>query len=303
MGTTPPLFQALSAWLVAALKRKPFILEVRDLWPEFAVEMGVLRNPILIRLATLLAAFLYRRAARIVVNSPAYETHLIARGVPAAKIILIPNGVDPGMFEPRDTGAALRARLGLDGKFIVCYAGALGPANDIDLLLGAAELLKADDRFRVLLAGDGKERPRLERTVRERGLANVLFAGTFPKREMPQVLAAADACAATLMDIPMFRTTYPNKVFDYMAAGRPVVLAIDGVIRDVVEGAGAGIFVRPGDAAALAAAVRRLALDPGLRAAMGRAGRACVEARFDRRQQAERFAALLEEMAAARGGG
>lgn len=297
MGTTPPLSQAFSAWLVAFLRRRPFLLEVRDLWPEFAIDMGVLTNPLLIVVSRWLERFLYTHAAHLVVNSPAYRDYLLNKGVTAEKITLIPNGVDPEMFDQSADGPSVRAQLGLAKKFIVTYAGALGLANDLDTVLHAADRLRDESATHFLLVGDGKERPRLEAQARALRLTNVTFTGAQPKARMPAFLAASDACVATLKNIPMFRTTYPNKVFDYMAAGRPTVLAIDGVIRQVVEAAGGGVFVPPGDDAALAEAVRTLSRDPQGAKAMGAAARAYVAKHFHRQHQAEQLAALITELA------
>jgi glycosyltransferase involved in cell wall biosynthesis len=293
MGTTPPIFQAVSAYLVSALRRKPLLLEVRDLWPEFAIGMGVLRNPLLIRVSRWLEHFLYSRATRLLVNSPAYVTYLQEHGVPASKISFVPNGVDPKMFDPLATGTAEREALGLDGAFVVTYAGALGQANDIPTLLDAARLIRDRTDIRILLVGDGKERTKLEAAARADSLSNVQFLGARPKREMPGLLAASDACLAILQDIPEFRTTYPNKVFDYMAAGRPTILAIDGVIRDVVEAAHGGIVVKPGDARGLADAMLTLAADREGSRLMGQRARAHVVAHFDRAAQAQTFVELL----------
>ncbi|HKP11956.1 MAG TPA: sugar transferase [Blastocatellia bacterium] len=297
MGTSPPIFQAVSAWVVAFVRRRPLLLEIRDLWPDFAVGLGVLRNRALIGLSRRLERFLYRRAAHLLVNSPAYRDYLIGKGVPPDKITLIANGVDAAMFDPDARGERLRESLGLTDKFVVTYAGALGMANDIETLLRAAARLGEHAEIHFLLVGDGKERPRLEARARELNVANVTFAGARPKSEMAEVLAASDVCVATLKDIAMFRTTYPNKVFDYMAAARPTVLAIDGVIRRVVEAARAGLFVPPGDDRALADAVLSLSASRELAAEMGRSGRAYVVEHFDRRQQANEFVALLNRMA------
>ncbi len=283
MGTTPPIFQALSAWFVAFVRRKPFLLEVRDLWPEFIVSMGVFTNPVLIQLARWVELFLYARATRILVNSPAYKNYMLGKGVPADKVTYIPYGADVDMFNPSVDGSAMRLKLGLGSGFAVIYAGALGQANDIDTILRAAARLKDELRIRFVLVGDGKERARLQADAEKMGLTNLTFAGVFPKREMPAVVAAADACLAILQDIPMFRTTYPNKVFDYMSAGRATVLVIDGVIREVIEASGGGVFVRPGDDAALAESIRALANNPARAHAMGESARAYLLANMDRR--------------------
>ena len=297
IGTSPPIFQAVSAWLVAAVRRRPFLLEIRDLWPEFAIDMGVLKNRVLIRLSRTLEDFLYSRATHISVNSPAYREYLRAKNIQADRISLIPNGVDPDMFGPNALGDRFRRELKLDGRFAVIYAGALGLANDIPTILRAASRLRDDSDIHFVLVGDGKERANLESMAKHLTLPNVTFTGSRPKLEMAEILAASDTCVATLKDIRMFRTTYPNKVFDYMVAGRPTVLAIDGVIRKVIEEAGGGIFVPPGNDLALANAVRVLFHNRQLAKAMGISAREYVVKHFNRDDQAALFRELLTRLA------
>jgi glycosyltransferase involved in cell wall biosynthesis len=296
MGTSPPLFQALSAWLVSAIRRRPLLLEIRDLWPEFAIDIGLLKNPIIIKLARWVEIFLYRRATHLLVNSPAYRDYLLGKGVPDSKISVIANGVDPDMFTPEADGKFFREEMGVTDKFVVTYAGALGMANDIETILRAAARLRTETRVRFLLVGEGKDRPQLEAKAKELELGNLKFAGSRSKAEMRAVLAGSNICLATLKNIPMFRTTYPNKVFDYMAAGRPTVLAIDGVIRQVVEAAGGGVFVEPGNDRALAAAIQSLCDDRERCQAMGLAARRYVVENFNRHRQAQDFVRLLERL-------
>ncbi len=296
MGTTPPIFQAVSAWFVAWVRCKPFLLEVRDLWPEFGVSMGVLKNPIVIALSRWLEMFLYKRATHILVNSPAYREYMIAKGVPEGKVTYIAYGTDIDMFTPDVDGTSIRAELGLQDKFVVLYAGALGQANDIDTLLRAAQRLQSYDKIYFVLFGDGKERPRLEAEAQRMNLSNVLFAGVRPKKDMPRIIAAADVCLAILQDIPMFRTTYPNKVFDYMAAGRATLLVIDGVSRRLIEESGGGVFVRPGDDALLAATVLELSKNPQRLQQMGRNAREYLVKRLDRRDKLNETLDLLVKL-------
>jgi glycosyltransferase involved in cell wall biosynthesis len=296
MGTTPPLFQAFSAWFVAWRRHKPFLLEVRDLWPEFAVSMGVIKNQFVIGLARMLERFLYRHADGILVNSPAYKEYLHQKGVPPKKITCIPYGADLDMFTPAVDGKRIRKDLGLDKKFIVLYAGALGEANDIDTVLRAADRLKENKDIVFVFFGDGKERPRLQAESKRKGLKNVVFAGTRPKKEMPEVLAAADVCLAILKDIPMFRTTYPNKVFDSMASGKATILVIDGVIREVVESSGGGLFVNPADDGDLAKNVLALRKNPAGLKRMGTAARKYAMMHLNRRDKLEETMDLLTTM-------
>ena len=298
-GTTPPIFQSFTAWLLARLKGVPFLLEVRDLWPAFAVQVGVLRNPILIRASQWLERFLYRHADRLVVNSPGFVEHVQACG--ARRISVVPNGADAAMFDPGTSGAQFRQRHGLPAEaFVVLYAGAHGLSNDLGVVLQAAKLLKAEAKILIVLLGDGKDKPALQAKAAELKLGNVRFLPPLPKVDMPEALAAADACLAILKPISLYSSVYPNKVFDYMAAGRPVLLAIDGVMRKVIEEAEAGRFVPPGDAPALAQAITEMATDPAKARGMGRAGRATLEAHFDRNQLAEAMLGLMQETAAHR---
>ena len=293
-GTSPPIFQAATAWALARLKRVPFLLEIRDLWPAFAIAMGVLRQPVLIHASLWLESFLYRHADRLVINSPGFQQHVLSRG--ARQVELVPNGADPAMFDPQASGAGFRASHGLDGLFIALYAGAHGPSNDLDVVLEAAQLSLPFTPIRFVLLGDGKEKPRLVAKARQMGLNNVIFIPPVPKNEMDEALAAANCCIAILKPIELYKTTYPNKVFDYMAAGRPVVLAIDGVIREVVESAGAGIPVPPGNPQALATAIQALSSDPERCQRLGLAGRQAIEQHFSRSELATRMALVMEGM-------
>lgn len=296
MGTTPPIFQAVSAWVVSLVRRKPFLLEVRDLWPEFGVSMGVLTNPIIIGLARWLENFLYARATHILVNSPAYRKYLLAKGLPEKKVTFIAYGTDVEMFNPQVDGTAIRRKLGVDDKFVVAYAGALGAANDIYTILRAAERLRNEAKIRFILFGDGKERVGIEEEVRRLRLENVILAGVYPKREMPHVLASSDVCLAILQNIEMFRTTYPNKVFDYMAAGRATVLVIDGVIREVIETSKGGVFVEPGNDEQLAQTILELSNDPQRVRQMGANAREYLVRYLDRRDRLDETLRFLQTL-------
>ena len=297
LGTSPPILQWFPTVAVALVRRKPCVLEVRDLWPEFAIALGVLRNPLLIAAAKSSERLLYRFASAVVVNSPGYTSYLEQHGVPESKVVLIANGVNPSAFYPSDKGEEFRAEYGLGNSFVVMYTGALGLANGVESLLQAAFLLRDECDLKFVIVGDGKHKPKLRRMARDLGLANMLFLPAKPKSRIPGFLAAADVCVATLANVPSLQVTYPNKIFDYMAAGRPTVLAIEGPIREVVEASGGGICIIPGDGGALAEAFLRLRRSPLLRAEMGVKARSYVEQYFNRAEQAKHFAELLERVA------
>ncbi len=293
-GTSPPIFQGYSAWLISALKRRPFLFEVRDLWPAFAIGVGVLKNPILIRASLWLENFLYRKANRIIVNSPGYIQHVTSKG--AKNVELIPNGADLAMFQYSDSNESVIQNYGLEGKFIVLYAGAHGISNDLDVILNAANSLQEFNEIVFLFIGDGKEKEHLQQKAKSMQLGNVIFLPAVAKMEMPGVLHAANICIAILKPLDLYKTTYPNKVFDYMAASRPIVLAIDGEIRKVVEAAGAGIFVTPGNHHEMAEAIMVLFNDRELCLRMGWSGRAYIETHFDRKILAEQLVSVIERM-------
>jgi glycosyltransferase involved in cell wall biosynthesis len=293
-GTSPPIFQGATAWLVARLKRADFLFEVRDLWPAFAIAVGVLKNKMLIRMSEWLERFLYRHADHVVINSPGFTDHVKSRG--ARQVTLIPNSVDVDMFASASNPALFRERYDLKDAFVVIYAGAHGLSNDLGILLEAAQILNSDMKIRFVMIGDGKEKAKLMQRSAQMNLSNVSFLPPQAKQDMPEVLGAADAGLAILKPLELYQTTYPNKVFDYMAAGIPVILAIDGVIRQVVETAGGGVFVQPGDPGALAAVIKELARTPERARRMGQAGCRYVRTNFNRQDTAIKFEELLESL-------
>ena len=293
-GTSPPLFQAFAAWFLARLKGAGFLFEVRDLWPSFAVALGILHNPILIRLSEVMERFLYRHADNIVVNSPGFRQHVLDHG--GQSVETVANAVDAAMFL-RETDVALyRREHQLEGKFVITYAGAHGVSNDLELLIDSAYALRENSKICFVLVGDGKEKANLVQKAKSLELNNVRFQSPQAKDAMFEVLAAADVCVALLKPIEEFKTTYPNKVFDYMAAGKPILLAIDGVIREVVEQAKCGIFVQPGDQTAMVEGILRLEQDRSSVIAMGAAGRRYVQDKFDRDTQVEAMLSALTQV-------
>lgn len=293
-GTSPPIFQGITAYLLSRLKRAKFLFEVRDLWPDFAIAVGVLKNPILIAMSFWLEKFLYRHADAMMVNSPAYAPHVLSRG--AKKVTLIPNGADPSMFNSKTGPNEFRQKNNLQGYFVVLYAGAHGISNDLSVVLDCAKNTANEPRILYVFVGDGKEKANLVDRATELDLSNVRFLPSVPKNEMSEVLSSADVCLAILKPLDEYKTTYPNKVFDYMAAGKPVLLAIDGVIREVVEKAACGIFTQPGDPQSMAQAVFTLFQKSEELPTIGELGRDYLIANFDREKIASELNELLVEL-------
>lgn len=293
-GTTPPIFQCMTALLLARIKRTPFLMEVRDLWPAFAIAVGVLKNKLIIGASNCLEKFLYKNADTVMVNSPGYLSHVRQKG--AKNVQLVPNGVNPSMFSPLSTGELTRRKYNLLNKFIVLYTGAFGLSNDLSIILQAAQILKDQTSISFVLVGDGKEKSNLLSYSEELGLSNVLFLPPVAKKEMEDIFAASNLCIAILKPVELYKTTYPNKVFDYMAAGRPVLCAIDGVIRKVIEDGKAGIAVPPGDPQKMSEAILQLFHSPDEASRMGQSGRSYVEKYFNRADTANQLEVIMNNM-------
>ena len=294
IGTSPPPFQAVAAYLAARWHRVPFIYEIRDLFWDYIAQTQGGRGGIVSRLGRRLERALCRRAAVVVVNSPGFVPYVRDAGVPEERIAFVSNGVDTDMFSPGRADRSAWRTFGCEDKFIVLYAGALGMLNGLETLLDAAQLLSDVRDLRLCLMGDGREKHHLMDRVARSGQTNVIFIPAQPKTAVPALIGSADVCVATLRNLPILRTVYPNKVFDYLAAARPVVVAIDGEIRKVVEAARAGTCVEPGNAAELAAAIRRLYHDRSGAEAAGLRGRAYVMEHFERGRLARKFVEVVE---------
>jgi glycosyltransferase involved in cell wall biosynthesis len=255
------------------------------------VAVGVLKNRFLIRISEGFERFLYRHADELVVNSPGFIDHISQRG--GKNIQLVENGVDISMFNPHTAGEGFRKENNLEGKFIVLYAGAHGISNNLEMILEAASQTLDEPKIQYLFLGDGKEKANLIASAKSRNLTNVLFLPSIPKEQINSILSAADACIAILKPIEMYKTTYPNKVFDYMAAGKPILLMIDGVIREVVEKAECGIFIQPDDPKKLAETIKSMQQNPGFYSTMGTNGRRFAEEHFNRQMLARKMEEIL----------
>jgi glycosyltransferase involved in cell wall biosynthesis len=293
IASSPTLFSALSAWIIARLKRVPFVLEVRDLWPEAIVDLGLMRPGPAVRGLQALARFLYRRAARIVVVTRMFAERIAAQGVSRSKLAVLPNGADTRLFTPMTSGDAVRAALDLDGCFVVAYVGSHGLSHGLGAVLDAAA---AQPEVTFLLVGDGADRDRLLAERERRQLQNVLMRPSVGKAEVPGLYAAADACLVPLRDVPLFEAFVPSKMFEVLAAGRPVIGAVRGEARDILARSGGALLVEPERGDQLAQAVARLRTDPDLRAELGRRGRAFAEQHYDRDVLASRYLDLLREV-------
>ena len=278
---SPPLFDAFAARMLAWWKHCPFIFMVSDLWPEFPIQLGVLRNRSLIRLSEWLEWSTYQRASLVWVVTEWIRDILIKRGLPPERVFLLTNGVDTNKFRPLPQAQA-RAELGWDDRFTVLYAGTLGVTHGLMTILEAAEQIKNRDDIRFVLVGDGSDKADLIAEAQRRRLTNITFLDPLPHNLVPTLLAAGDVCLVHVRRVPMGEGILPIKMFEAMACARPIVLALNGEARRIaVREANAAIYVQPENAAALTSAILHLREHPDLAAALGQRGRAYVQAHFD----------------------
>lgn len=299
IATSPQLFVGLTGRWLGWIKRVPFILEVRDLWPDSITASGMGSDTDLsIRLLRALSSFLYRSCDHVVVVTPAFKQEIVTKWhVPAEKISLVENGVETDLFTPDVSGDDVKRELGLEGKFVVSYIGTLGLAHGLRAVMKAAtELQSTFPDIQFLFVGEGADKDRLTSLVFELKLANVRFLPQQPRQEIPSIIRASDLCLVLLKKASVFETVIPTKMLEFMACGRPVILGVDGQARQVIEKAEAGVFIEPEDHAALAQAVTQLYLDLGLRKALGENGRKYIVDHLSRERTAKTYTGVLENV-------
>ena len=301
VATSPQFFCGWAGVLVSRLKCAPFVLEIRDIWPEGIEAVGGMRNRrILLGVVERMARWMYLAADHIVTVGKGYREKILEEVDVRSRISIVTNGVDLRRFVPAGPDRQFLREWGLENRFVCSYLGTIGMAHRLEVVLQAASILKQKGRrdIRFLLVGDGASRQRLESEAEEAGLQDlVIFTGRLPKEKMPTILASSNACLIHLRKCELFRTVIPSKIFETMAMGRPIIMGVEGHARQIVMQAGAGLEMEPESAEALAEAVERLADNPELVAQCGQAARDFVATYYDRDVLAAGLLRLLEDVA------
>ena len=298
--TSPQFFNGLAGYLASRLKRAPWVLEIRDLWPESILTVGAIRNKTIIRMLEYLELFAYRRADHIVPVTDTFKDYMVGKkGIDASKITVIKNGVDLDFYRATGPDRELAAELGVAGKFVASYVGTHGMAHHLETILEAAQ--RVDDPGIVfLLVGDGARRNELLQRRDQMGLKNVIMVKQLPKERMPALWSISDVSLVLLRRSDLFKAVIPSKIFESMAMQRPIVLGVEGEVKKIIEEAGAGIAIEPENAAQLAQAVERLREHPEQGARMGQQGRDYVARHFDRVVLARRYENVMEALVSSR---
>ncbi len=298
IATSPQFFCGWAGAILYWLRRLPFILEIRDIWPESINAVEAISNKKLLRLLEWLELKLYASARHIVTVGEGYRDQLVAKGVPPERIDIVMNGVDTELFYPRDIDHELRREWGINGEFVCSYVGTIGMASGLGVVLDAAERLTARGRRDILflLVGDGAVREELEREAKSRGLGNVIFTGRQDKARIPPLIAASNACLVHLRRVDLFTTVMPSKIFEAAGMARPMIVGVRGFAAGLVREAQAGIVIEPEDGEALAAAVERLAGEPELARGMGCSGHDHIVSRYNRDRLAADYLAVIHDV-------
>lgn len=264
VATSPQFFNAVGGWALAAVRRKPFLFELRDIWPASITAVGAMNDSKVIKLLERLELFLYRRADRIVSVTESFKRELIDRGVDGDKIDVVLNGVDLSRYGPvKEKDRKLAEVYGLTGKFVAGYIGTHGMAHGLEHIVDAAEMLQHRNDIRFVFAGGGAARAQLERYVRKKQLNNVVLIPRQPKEVMPRLWSLCDLSLVNLLNAPLFTKVIPSKIFESMGMGIPMVVSVPrGEATEIVDESGSGVIIDPGSPSQLAAAVEQLRDDP-----------------------------------------
>lgn len=299
VGTSPQFFTAVAAWAVGAVRRIPFVFELRDLWPDSIKAVGAMKDSGAYRALERLELFLYRRAARVVSVTHSFREVLMRRGIDGRKIDVVTNGVDIARFSPRPRDAELARSLGLEGCFVAGYIGTHGLAHALETLLEAMRRLRdePDGRdIRLLMLGDGARKDALMAQARDWGLDSVRFVDTVPKAEVARYWSLLDVSIIHLRRTELFTTVIPSKLFECMGMGIPVLHGVAGESAAIVQREGVGLVFEPEDTEALVEGLLRLRRDAALREELRRHGLAAAR-RYDRRGLALEMLSTLQATA------
>ena len=299
-ATSPPLFVGVAGLAVAAVRRVPFVFEVRDLWPEGAIELGFLQNPRAVRLATAMEETFYDRATKIVVVTEGLRSRLVERGIDPAKLELIRNGASPRLGRATSRPKELAKReAGLTGKFVLLYAGLHGVAQGMETLVQVAHHLSAERDTHFVFVGEGPAKRVVRHMVEELSLTNVTLLPERPRDLVRALYDAADAVLVPHKDRPLFRATVPTKMFDAWICQRPVILSVAGEAQGILDDVGGGIAVEPENVQQIADVILDLRADPEAARQMGQRGYTAAKERFSREAMAQQLERVLSRICAA----
>ena len=295
IASSPPITVGLAGMIISHLKGCKFILDIRDIWPESAIALGEIKNRAIIQLLQSVESLLYHKADRITVAVPGFRNHICSLDIPESKIKSLPNGADTRIFYSRQDTGSIKATYNWNRRFIVLFSGNHGLAQGLESIMQTAALLRNKKDIQFVFIGDGVEKDKLQKMKDKLDLFQVQFIEKQPREEMPRFISCADICIVPLVKHTLFLNALPSKMFEYMACEKPLILAIDGEARVLIEKWGSGIYVEPENIVQLKKAILKLYKSKDLLPRMGKKGKALVLKKFCRQDLAEKFAQMIQE--------
>lgn len=298
VATSPQFFCGWAGVLCHWFKRWPFVLEIRDIWPESILAVGAMKKSVVIRALEFLEKVMYRSASHIIAVGEGYRQRIIGKGIQPEKISVVMNGVDATLFKPIKDITHIKRKFGAEDKFVCSYFGTVGMAHGLEVILKAAKVYKEKNDHRILfwIVGDGARKTELETEAKWLGLNNVVFTGRLPKDRIPEMISASDACLVHLQGTEFFGNVIPSKIFEFMAMNVPIIMGVKGQAREFIIEADAGISMVPDDPTSLMACIEHISNN----GEKSFSGRKYVTENFNRDELAEKMLGGLRTQAAIR---
>ena len=295
IASSPTFFSVFSAWFFSKLFKKPYIFEVRDLWPAIFIDLGVLKNSIIIHLLEKLELFLYKQAAAVVPVTNAFAENIVQRGVQREKVSVITNGANLELFKPIAKAYDLKKQIGVEDKFVVLYIGAHGISHALTKIVDAADALQKETSIQFLFVGEGAEKANLIAYANKLKLSNITFLPGQPKDKVPNFYSIADIGLVPLRNIPLFETFIPSKMFELMAMEIPIVASVSGEAREILQRSMGALVGDPEDVSAIIYNILKLVNDKILLEQLGKHGRKFVVENYNRVVLAEKYLKVIEK--------
>jgi glycosyltransferase involved in cell wall biosynthesis len=296
IATSPQFFVGIAGYIISRIKRIPFIFEIRDLWPESIVQLGLIKNKFIIVMLEWIEVFLYKKAAHIIAVTDTTVDILVKRGIDKNKISVIKNGVDLNLFKAQGNQKKVKEKYGFKEKFVISYIGTHGLSHALDKVLETAELIRKSEKIIFILVGEGAEKENLRLIAEKKKLTNVIFVDQIDKSQLPDYYALSDIVLVTLRRLPLFKHVIPSKLFEIMAMKRPIIISVDGEARKIVETAGSGLFCEPENAEELKNTIKLLYGDEEKRNELGENGLNYVLQNFNRNTLADIYLDVLKNV-------
>jgi len=292
--SSPPLFSGIGTWILSKRIRCPYIIEVRDIWPAIFVELGILKNKLAIKILETLELFLYKQSIHVVTVTQSFADDIHKRGIHREKLSFIPNGVDLTRFSPGPKSELKLKEFHVKGKFVVLYLGTHGISQALSSIIDTANILKDENDVHFLFVGEGADKMKIISKAEDLNLKNVSFFSGQAKDQVLEIYRCADVCLVPLKNIPLFKTFIPSKMFEVMATGIPLIAAVEGEARKILQRSeGGAILVQPENSVELAEKILHLKNNPEIKNEMTQKGRIFVEKEFNRELLAEKYLQII----------